>query len=185
MGRAAFAYAIGAALALLALGRLETPYQVFEAQTPRDLFLGADPANGLLLGLGVGLALAALSELLSRFTRWGRAVERVIHHVVGDLHPLDALLLAALSGVCEELLFRGLALPYFGLAASSVVFGLAHLVPRKGLWVWSLWAMGAGFVLGWLAQRTGSLGAPIAAHVAINAVGLLTLPRRFAAAREE
>jgi membrane protease YdiL (CAAX protease family) len=80
-----------------------------------------------------------------------------------------------LSSLAEELAFRGVVLPYLGLAASSFLFGLAHIVPRRGLWPWSLWAMAAGVLLGWAALRTGGLLAPLTAHFVINAVGLLFL----------
>jgi membrane protease YdiL (CAAX protease family) len=178
MGRAAIAYALMTAVCLVLLGRLETPFATYHAATHGQILLGVDLELGLKLGFGVGIALSVLSELLTRFTRWGRMVLRVLKRVVGDLHPLDALLLAALSALGEEFLFRGLALPYFGLVASSLIFGIVHLIPRKGLWVWAVWATGAGFALGGLALHTGGLLASVCAHFTINAVGLLTLPRR-------
>jgi membrane protease YdiL (CAAX protease family) len=102
----------------------------------------------------------------------------MLRSVIGMLHPLDALLLALLSSFGEELIFRGVLLPYAGLYGSSFIFGLLHLVPRKRMWVWSVWAVAAGLALGWLAVSTGGLMAPTLAHFGVNFVGLYALGRR-------
>jgi len=175
---AAFAYAGICVLALAALPHLRAPLEVFAAAHPGTLFLGKDPAQGVLWGLGLGAALAAAGQAATRWTSWGRRLTRILSRILGPLHPADALLLAALSSLAEELVFRGLLLPYTGLAVSSLAFGGAHLIPRHGLWPWSLWAAGAGFALGWVALATGGLLAPVAAHFAVNAVGLLLLAKR-------
>lgn len=172
---AALAYAGTCVLVLALLPALEAPLETFGAAHPGRVLLGADPASGAAWGLGVGAALAGAGQVATRFTAWGRQFTRFLQRFLGGLHPADALLLAALSGAAEELLFRGLLLPYTGLAVSSALFGLAHLVPRDGLWPWALWAAAAGAGLGWLALATGGLLAPIVAHALINAVGLLLL----------
>jgi membrane protease YdiL (CAAX protease family) len=41
-----------------------------------------------------------------------------------------------------------------------------------------VWAVAAGFGLGWLALASGGLLAPITAHFLVNAVGLLTISGR-------
>ena len=81
------------------------------------------------------------------------------------------MLLLNLVAVSEEMIFRGmiqtelseLVNPDFGLIASSVLFGLAHL-PRHG-WFYSLRAMGAGFYFGWQYQKyNNNLSRVIALH---------------------
>ncbi len=175
---AAFAYGGTCVLALVALPHLQTPLEAFAAAHAGALFLGRDPLQGLLWGLGLGAALAAAGQAATRWTAWGRRLTRILSRIVGSLHPADALLIAALSALAEELVFRGLLLPYAGLTVSSLAFGAAHLIPRHGLWPWSLWAVAAGFALGWVALATGGLLAPVAAHFAVNAVGLLLLAER-------
>lgn len=175
---AAFAYAGTCVLVLALLPLLEAPREAFGAPHAGRVLLGRDPVPGLLWGLGLGAVLAAAGQAMTRWTPWGRKLSRLLSRLVGGLHPADALLLAALSGLAEELLFRGVLLPYLGLLASSALFGAAHLVPRQGLWPWSVWAAVAGLALGVLAQATGGLLAPAVAHVAVNAVGLVLLAGR-------
>jgi membrane protease YdiL (CAAX protease family) len=178
LGPAAFAYAITCVLALALLAHIQTPLDVFSAPHPGAVFLGRDPVQGLLWGLGLGGLLAASSQAVTHWTAWGKRLSRLLTRLVGSLHPADALLLAALSSLAEELVFRGVVLPYAGLAASSLLFGLAHIIPRQGLWPWSLWAVLAGVLLGWSALATDGLLAPILAHFTVNAVGLLLMSER-------
>ncbi|MBI5017624.1 MAG: CPBP family intramembrane metalloprotease [Deltaproteobacteria bacterium] len=173
--RAAFAYAGVTVAALAALARLEGPLRAFRAPHAGSLLTGRDPIQGILWGVAAGVAIAAAGQGLTRWTPWGRRLTQLLTQTLGPLHPADAVLLAALSGLGEELVFRGLALPYLGLVGSSALFGLAHWVPRRGLWPWALWAAAAGLVLGRLAQATGGLAAPASAHIVINAVGLILM----------
>lgn len=172
---AAFVYAGISIVVLALLPHLKAPLAAFRIPNPGDLFLGRDPVQGLLWGFLAGVLLTGCSHALSLWTEWGRRFTRFLAQAVTPLHPGDAVLLAGLSSLAEELVFRGLALPYLGLAASSILFGLAHLIPRDGLWPWSLWATAAGGALGWMALATGGLVAPLTAHFVINAVGLLLL----------
>ncbi|HKK51424.1 MAG TPA: CPBP family intramembrane glutamic endopeptidase, partial [Myxococcota bacterium] len=58
-------------------------------------------------------------------------------------------------------------------------FGACHFLPRRELFVWSLFAAAMGFLLGWLFEWTGQLAAPIAAHAVVNGINLPRLARRF------
>jgi len=178
LGRAALVYAVACVLALLVLSRAQAPLERFGALHPGAVLLGRDPLAGLLWGLGLGGILAGSSQAISRWTPWGRRLSRLLARIVGSLHPADALLLSALSSFAEEIIFRGVILPYLGLVVSSILFGLAHVIPRKGLWPWSLWALLAGLCLGWVALATNGLLASILAHFTVNAVGLLLLAER-------
>jgi membrane protease YdiL (CAAX protease family) len=89
--------------------------------------------------------------------------------------------LALSSGIAEEALFRGALQPVVGLVWASLLFALAHLVPRRELLPWSLFSLAAGFLLGGLYAATGNLVAPIVAHVVVNAANLRRLSRDFAA----
>lgn len=80
---------------------------------------------------------------------------------------------AVAAPIAEELAFRGVLLgtlermmsPVLALVVSSALFAIVHFqfVQFPGLFVF-------GLAAGWLAQRTNGLLAPIAAHVAFNAV---------------
>ena len=135
-----------------------------------------DPAAG-----AAAAALAILvSQWLTRCTQWGERMGRFLGHVLGRLDWRRCLLLAALSGVAEETLFRGMLQPRVGLVAASLLFGLAHFVPRRALLPWTLMSLTAGFLLGWLFDTTGNLVAPVVAHAGINAVNLRFVSQRYA-----
>lgn len=83
---------------------------------------------------------------------------------------------AVLAPIGEELLFRGILLPQLtqvmkpwgAIAISALLFGVlheAHGVARIG-------PMAIGVILGWVRLRSGTLSAPIAIHMIINATAL-------------
>ena len=134
-----------------------------------------------LLGLGAGALVIAASDAVTANTRMGAALARALAAALGPLRTRDCLLLALLSGVAEEALFRGALQPRVGLVWASLLFSLAHLVPRRELLPWSVFSLAAGFLLGGLYAATGNLVAPVVAHFTINAVNLRKLSRGFAA----
>lgn len=156
---------------------VEAPFVHFGASGGASLLLGARALEGILAGVACGAALALLGYFLMGRTHWGRALNRVVRTLLGSLHPADALLLAILSAAGEELLFRGLLLPYMGIVGSTALFGLAHFVPRRSLWPWSVWAALVGFGLAFLANRTGGLLAPFLVHFIVNGASLLAITR--------
>lgn len=80
---------------------------------------------------------------------------------------------AIIAPVVEELFFRGLVLPaiginWIGVVGSAVIFSLFHLVTGfNPLTAASTFVV--GIVLGYVAMRTGRLGASIVAHIVFNA----------------
>lgn len=134
-----------------------------------------DVALGLVAG---ALVIVASAEITAR-TRMGTALARSLGAALGPLRTRDCIVLALVSGVAEEALFRGALQPQVGLVWASVVFALAHLVPRRELLPWSAFSLAAGFLLGGLYAATGNLVAPVVAHFAINAVNLRKLSREF------
>jgi len=118
---------------------------------------------------------------------------RLAAEVNGHLAPLftdcstfQLALIAAAAGLGEEALFRGslllLADPtgvLAALVATSVVFGLVHLVTPA----YAAVAGTVGFYLGWLALWSGGLWLPAAVHALYDFVALSVLvhprsPRR-------
>ncbi len=125
---------------------------------------------GLVLALGLALALAALA----------RPHTSVVPAV------LYRLFYAALG---EEVFFRGyvqsrlnesFGRPYrllgvpcgWGLTIAVLLFGLAHVLGPAGSfqWGWGLWTAVLGVILGYLRQKSSSVLAPAVAHGALIAV---------------
>lgn len=136
---------------------------------------GVDWVRDPLAGAAAAAGVIGLSALLTRTTRIGRDLARALAAALGPLGWRHCLVLAAASAVGEEALFRGALQPEIGWVAASVVFALAHLVPRRDLLPWSVFSLLAGLLLGFLYDATGNLVAPIAAHFGINAVNLRLL----------
>lgn len=133
------------------------------------------------LGLAAAAAVIAGSTWLTRRVAAGERLARALAEALGPLRPGQAWLLALASGVAEEAFFRGALQPVAGLALTSVLFALAHFVPRRELWVWSVFSGAAGLLLGGLYAATGNLLAPTVAHVVVNGVNLNRLVRDYGA----
>jgi membrane protease YdiL (CAAX protease family) len=140
----------------------------------RDLPLGAHLAGGppaLAAGVAAGASLWLCIPLLRLSAGMRRLWDDLLAPFSRSLSRRDIVVIALLSGVSEELFFRGILLPELGLVASSVLFGLLHaLTPLYGAWAT---LTGAGF--GLLALYGGSLLTPIAAHTVYNLGALLAL----------
>jgi membrane protease YdiL (CAAX protease family) len=144
-------------------------------------------ATGTFVGLAATLPLLAGFALLSRATmaplrRVREDLDKLVALVFVDATVLDLACVSIAAGFGEELLFRGLvqewltsaAGPVPGLAAASVLFGLAH--PISAAYVVIAAAVGA--YLGWLWQVTGDLATPIVTHAVYDFVVLWILTRR-------
>jgi membrane protease YdiL (CAAX protease family) len=146
---------------------------------------GVVPGGGLLLwhlllGLAAGGGLIAVSRLWVHYTRMGRALAQHLAEILGPLSGASVAMLALASGLGEEVFFRGALQPRVGLVIASLLFGLAHLVPRRELAPWAGFAVLAGVLLGALFEYTGNLLAPATAHVLVNGVNLRWLSRASA-----
>lgn len=128
-------------------------------------------ALGSSLGITFGLLVAGATRLTSRM-RWAQDLNRFFASILGRLRWREAALLAFLSGVGEELFFRGAMQPTVGLWISSTVFALVHLPPRRALLSWTALAWLLGLTFGWAFEATGNLAAPITAHFVINLFNL-------------
>lgn len=134
-------------------------------------------AEDVALGVGVGLALVAVTWFLSRVLTPLQELEREFRRVLGNVTTRRILALAVLSGIAEELVFRGTLQPWIGYVATSIIFGCVHFVPSPVFLPWTLFALGAGFLFGWLFDVRGSLVAPTLAHITVNALNLLLIVR--------
>jgi membrane protease YdiL (CAAX protease family) len=131
--------------------------------------------NGLLWGLGLASSIIAASSLIYRlWPAYRRSADAYLELVIKPLIWPDLVWLGLLPGLSEELLFRGVMLPAFGLnwfavIVSSCIFGALHL---SGLqqWPYVVWATVVGLALGYSALVTGNLLVPIVAHIITNLV---------------
>ena len=151
--------------------------------TPAVLPLpGLDDPTGLgwraALGVGAGLLAAAISRAWVRWSESARRSAELLSELLGPLGAGTAWLLALLSGVAEEALFRGLLQPALGFWAASLLFGAAHWTPLRELRSWTLSTLVAGLCLGALFAGTGDLLAPTLMHVVVNGLNLRWLGER-------
>jgi membrane protease YdiL (CAAX protease family) len=123
---------------------------------------------GLTLAAGV---IVTTRVAVARFS-WARRLHAELRPVARDFSLGQILLLAGLSSLGEELLFRGLLTPLLGVLLSAILFGLMHQMRGPSRWVWIGWAVGVGAGLGAIFAATGSLVGPILAHAVVNAVNL-------------
>ncbi|HET7240384.1 MAG TPA: CPBP family intramembrane glutamic endopeptidase, partial [Gemmatimonadales bacterium] len=120
-------------------------------------------------------------------TRWPpivRLIERIDAEVAPlfrGIGPLGLALLAALAGLGEEALFRGVAQPWLAgllspwpaVALTGLVFGLLHPVSLA----YRVLAALAGAYFGALVVLSGNLLVPVVAHAGYDLVALLVLAR--------
>jgi CAAX protease family protein len=146
--------------------------------------------SAVLWGLGAtGPLLVGLAWVLGR--RRG-PLRDLTEMVVEQLGPVLAsrtiaqlMLLAALAGVAEELLFRGVVqggltrvMPgALAIVTASALFGLAHFASVT----YALLAGLIGLYLGMLFLAQGSLVAPIITHGLYDLAALLSLVHRYRA----
>ncbi len=129
----------------------------------------------VLLGGALGACLVISSRLsVARFS-WARRLHNEFRPVARQLSSTGIVALALMSGIGEELLFRGLLQPYVGLIAQAVIFGLLHQLPGRSRWVWVAWAAAVGLLLGAVFELTGSIIGPIVAHAMVNGLNLAYL----------
>lgn len=141
--------------------------------------LGPDPARGAVIGLVSGALFALVAWWGFSRLPAGRAILHQLDTLVGfDRLRLREILLIALSaGVGEEMFFRGMVQPLLGLPLTALLFGVLHFL--NGWYV--AYATAAGFLLGWLAETTDGLVAPIVCHALAD--GLLLWEAKHWAAR--
>lgn len=93
---------------------------------------------------------------------------QTINRVVSNLSYTQLFLIAVVSAIGEEILFRGALQPFLGLFLVSCLYGLIQFGPTLALSIWSLMAFARGLLLGWLFMATGSLWPGLVAHLAYN-----------------
>jgi membrane protease YdiL (CAAX protease family) len=136
-------------------------------------------AGSVIASVSAGILLAATALLCT--APWARNVpvlrdlrrvwDTLLVSLARELRATDIILLALLSGMSEELFFRGILQPVIGLTAASLVFGIVHCVTPA----YAAWAGGLGALLGAAYIATGNLIVPITIHATYNFVALVYL----------
>lgn len=140
----------------------------------------------LAAGVATGALLLAAAWVLERTVPSFRYASRLLEDVLrsAGIAPWMALLLAAATAAAEEAFFRGALLPWVGLPAQAVLFGLMHVAPRRA-WAYPAFAVAAGLAFGVLTRETGSLLPAMVAHFGVNLQGLWEVRRPGSAALSE
>lgn len=129
---------------------------------------------GALAALATGVILI-LSYFFEEYLPSFRALKWTFAEIIGRCSVLAVFLLSVLSACGEEILFRGGIQPTLGLFGTSILFGLLHVGPGGRISSWSIWAILAGFLMGWLFESAQSLYPPILCHFAVNFISMLRL----------
>ena len=150
-----------------------------------SLWMPADWPRCLAIGAVAGLAVVGVSILLGKRYAWTRRLEAEFGWILGAQKTWEIVWIALLSGCAEEYLFRGALQVKFGIWVATAVFAVIHWPLNPNFLPWPFVAAVIGLGLGGLAQWTGSLVAPAAAHVVINLINLRRITRRFGVWDEE
>ncbi|SFK11742.1 CPBP family intramembrane glutamic endopeptidase [Celeribacter neptunius] len=181
-------FVILASFALLLMGSIEMAKRL-HGRSLRDL---TGPAALMRAQFRVTFKWIAVFTLLSFLLPWDEGPEPVAQLSFGTwLFWMPFALLGLIIQVsAEELFFRGYLQSQIaastgsyplGLAAASVLFGLAHLNgTSEGLAALFpvLWAMGFGVIAGDLTMRAGTIGPGIALHFVNNISAVLFAPQQ-------
>lgn len=135
----------------------------------------------LAWGVAAAAALVGLWALARRTLAAARRIERHIAGLLGDVTGEEAFALAVISGIAEEIFFRGAVQGSWGWPAATVLFAVLHTGPGRTFRLWTLFALVAGLAFAFLVEATGNLLAAIVAHAGVNGVNLLYLAKRRSA----
>lgn len=144
----------------------------------RDWFPAArELPERVALGAAAGLFVVLLSRLCHRHFAWARRLSDEFQTILSSFSRRDALMMAVMSALGEEMLFRGLVQgsfpdPWFGLFLTASVFAALHVGPSRAFVPWTIMAFVVGLMFGTLLLVTGDLVAPIVAHGLINFLNL-------------
>lgn len=154
------------------------------------------PLVAISLGAGMALWIASLGLFELQYAVWKPPpgyleAFRFLHERLKPAGPIDAvfsvLAIAAAPAFCEELLFRGLVLPWLarplGAAAATLgatlLFGLIHLdstTPGEVSFYRVPFACAVGVAFAALRLSSGRLLCPMIAHGTLNAITFAIAP---------
>ena len=127
-----------------------------------------------LVGVLFGLAMVIVSRLLSAIPALDEMSD-IFRQILGPLTWPQAFLLAVLSGIAEELLFRGAIQPTLGLGPTCVLFAIVHWPMTPKLIPWTISAGLLGLAFGYGFELSGHVTGPVLAHFTVNFLNLKAL----------
>ncbi len=131
----------------------------------------------LLLGALAGLVFSIAAWAVFRKVPSFRHIKTLILRTI-DMQTLStrhAVMFGLIAGIPEEILFRGAIQPTIGWLLTALLFGVLHGVTPA----YFVYATLASVLLGGLADWSGGLWAPIAAHTTIDISMFLLLMRTW------
>lgn len=146
-----------------------------------NVFALLSPKKSVVLIVGGGLAgslAIATGFLVAYFGIYPfRAALKPIIGFFKGLKISTLLILSILAGIGEEILFRGAIQEIFGFLIATLLFGLVHYMGQKVLLAYGIFALFAGFILGYLFILTDELLTPIIAHALFNIFALISISK--------
>ena len=175
-GRASVAYAV-IAIGALALAHGFERGSLLSYPDPWLPLTGLEAhAFSVVLGAAFAGAIVVGTRVLVEHAAWAKNLHRDLRPMTVGLDVTGIVMIAALSALAEELVFRGLLQPWLGLLPQALIFGFVHAqLSGPSRWVWVAWASVVGLALGIMFALTGSLLGPLLAHALINALNLAYL----------
>jgi membrane protease YdiL (CAAX protease family) len=166
-----------AAVGLSVLAAQQSAVLFGTSQEAIDRLLQLEPgfqdvqAVGVMLGSAAAVT-AARFVLLQQWPEFRESTERSNQQVLSNLSWPDVVLVALLSGVSEELLFRwGLVSATWpdarGVLLSGAVFGVLHVSGGRNA-AYAVWASAVGWLYGAAFLATGNVWVPAGAHAIAN-----------------
>ena len=175
-GRASVAYAL-IAMGALAVGHAVDRGSLLSYSEPWLPLEGVEAhAFSLVLGGVFAAAVVLGTRVLVVNVGWAKTLHRDLRPMTSALDGTGIMVIAALSALAEELLFRGLLMPWLGLLPQALLFGVVHAqLSGPSRWVWVAWASVVGLALGAIFALSGSLLGPMLSHALINGLNLAYL----------
>ena len=130
-----------------------------------------------LAGLGAGLGIVVVTALVQRRSEAMQRLAAELAEMVAPVTWPRVAVLALLSGICEESLFRGPVQHAIGIVPAALVFALLHGGLARRYLAWSAFALVAGLTFGLLADTYASIAPAALAHIVVNAINLRRLGR--------
>jgi membrane protease YdiL (CAAX protease family) len=116
--------------------------------------------------------LVGVWALIRRFVPTARRLEADLARMLGPLATAEVVALALLSGLAEEIFFRGAVQGALGWPLATLLFTLLHTGPGRSYRIWTLFAAIAGLLLAGLVVWRHTLLPAIVAHALVNGVNL-------------
>lgn len=140
--------------------------------------VGEQPWSGIAWGVSAAIPVVVGSRLLVPRVAVLRRLADGLGELMGPLPWSAVILVALLSALGEELLFRAVIQEQLGAPLGVLLFAVTHLPIDRKLWPRPLFALLAGALFAGLYTLTGSMLAPATAHFVINATSLRWAGRR-------